>query len=245
MMFFFVISTVIAATPQATRLVCFAATAILKAQAAVIEVTAGGIVVDPTYMWSDAHGSMLANMTADAGGVLIASGDVKTGGGASVNDLATRFAASESTISSLQTLLQTTTTMVYADPNHQAWDGNTLYFVVRVAQVPCPTGSSPVTEAECTSLAAADSNVRGLPLGDYWKLQRMSNSYGTSNSNMPNEPAAITAPNRHPGCTQDSQSIAWTTGGNSAWATGSSTSGWTETWWKPVCKLTAPFTMRA
>ena len=47
------------------------------AHAAVIEVTAGGSYAeDPTYSWADANGVMIANMTADAAGNIIASSNI-------------------------------------------------------------------------------------------------------------------------------------------------------------------------
>jgi hypothetical protein len=84
-----------------------------------------------------------------------------------------------------------------------------------------------------------------LGLGEFWyRPNRMTNSYGFSIPTGPNENWVPHAPNRHPGCTIYINGITWTTGGNPAFATGGTTSGWTEYWWKPVCKLVAPFTMR-
>jgi hypothetical protein len=116
-MFFFVLSMATAVSNHPTWLIYFAATEILKAQAAVIKVTAGG-ETDPTsppiYMWADADGIMLANLTVDTGGVLIASGDVKTGGGNSVSAnaeeieaLKAQLAATEAIIASLQVNITT------------------------------------------------------------------------------------------------------------------------------------------
>jgi hypothetical protein len=52
---------------------------------AVIEVTAGGSVAEPTYRFSDDSGSHLANLTAKPGGSIHASGDVVTASGNSIN----------------------------------------------------------------------------------------------------------------------------------------------------------------
>ena len=112
MMFFFALSTVIAASDHPTRAVYFAAITIFNAQAAVIEVTAssGGVGgTEPTYQFSDLSGTSVATLTGNvsngditASGDLIASGDVKTGSGNRVNDLAARLAAAEATISAMQ-----------------------------------------------------------------------------------------------------------------------------------------------
>jgi hypothetical protein len=74
---------------------------------AVIEVTAGGEQADPTYLFSDEGGNGLANLTANSDGAITASGDLKTGTGTRVNDLATRLAAAEATIAGLTASLAT------------------------------------------------------------------------------------------------------------------------------------------
>eukprot|EP00966_Prymnesium_polylepis_P017302 398993-Prymnesium_polylepis.1 len=71
-----------------------------SSDAAVIEVTAGGDVSDPTYQLSDAQGHNLANLTATSVKVK-ASVDVEKGSGNSLDDLATRLAAAEATIAAL------------------------------------------------------------------------------------------------------------------------------------------------
>ena len=71
MFFFIVISTAISGAPSGNTvdlaLLLLCCDCVLKAHAAVTEVMAGGMgAADPTYMWPDAHGSMLgvSNMTA-------------------------------------------------------------------------------------------------------------------------------------------------------------------------------------
>ena len=55
---------------------------------AVIEVTAGGTVNEPTYKFSDHSGGHLANLTSNSDGDIAASGDLKTGSGSSLDALA-------------------------------------------------------------------------------------------------------------------------------------------------------------
>lgn len=82
---------------QLCALLCFLST---QGWSAVIEVTAGGSINDPTYRFSDEYGQHLANLTA-TNGMVTSSGDLETGTGNSVNNLATRLAAAEATITSL------------------------------------------------------------------------------------------------------------------------------------------------
>ena len=86
--------------PYVSALVCFLA----LCEGAVIEVTAGGTVSEPTYQFSDSSGSSLATLTG-SGTKITASTDLETGNGNRVDDLATRLAAAEATIASLQTAL--------------------------------------------------------------------------------------------------------------------------------------------
>ena len=81
--------------------VAFLLASLATCDAAVIEVTAGGEVHEPTYQFSDSYGQHLANLTASSTTVT-ASGDLRTGNGTRVDDLATRLAAAESMIASLQ-----------------------------------------------------------------------------------------------------------------------------------------------
>lgn len=74
---------------------------------AVIQVTAGGAINDPTYQFSDATGQHLANLTATSERVK-ASGDVETGNGNRVDDLAGRLATAETRIMWLEALLSST-----------------------------------------------------------------------------------------------------------------------------------------
>ena len=83
-----------------STLVCL----VTLSEAAVIEVTAGGAVSEPTYQFSDSSGSSLARFTG-SGTKITASTDLETGNGNSVDDLATRLAAAEATIASLQIAL--------------------------------------------------------------------------------------------------------------------------------------------
>ena len=68
------------------------------AAGAVIEVTAGGTVHPPTYRFSDEVGEGIANLTATSNGSITASGDLRTGAGNGMDDLATRLAVAESTM---------------------------------------------------------------------------------------------------------------------------------------------------
>ena len=72
-------------------------------ESAVIEVTAGGAVEEPTYLFTESD-VVAANLTA-RNGTIKASGDLETGSGNRVDDLASRLAAAEATIASLQTAL--------------------------------------------------------------------------------------------------------------------------------------------
>ena len=78
----------------------------LQVRGAVIEVTAGGAVSDPTYQFSGWNGEHLANLSANHNSI-VASDDLKTGSGNSVDDLATRLAAAESTIATLLSTMYT------------------------------------------------------------------------------------------------------------------------------------------
>lgn len=79
---------------------------------AVIEVTAGGAhATEPTYQFSDSSGSSVATLTANVtDGKIIASGvveaaDVRTSGGVSMDDLATRLAAAEASLASQEAII--------------------------------------------------------------------------------------------------------------------------------------------
>ena len=81
--------------------------ALSLATGAVIEVTAGGSVSEPTYRFSDISGNSVATLKANiTDGQITASGDVQTGAGNSIDALHTRLAAAEATIASLQTALE-------------------------------------------------------------------------------------------------------------------------------------------
>ena len=70
---------------------------LLPTNAAVIEVTAGGKVSEPTYMFSDASGNALATLVGNST-ALSASADLVTGNGNSVDELATAMASLQATI---------------------------------------------------------------------------------------------------------------------------------------------------
>ena len=135
-------------------------------------------MADPTYMWSDANGIMLANMTADAKGVLIASGDVKTGNGDSVSamateirmltdnntDLTAQLGAAKATIESLQaqiTQLNSYLILPAAFPTNayplpRGTSGSTVFYHQQQRSYACrtlPVASYPVTYNECYALA--------------------------------------------------------------------------------------------
>ena len=67
---------------------------------AVIEVTAGGAVHEPTFRFTDSSGP-IANLTSRSTGTIKASGDVESGSGASLEAMATQLAAAEAMIAQL------------------------------------------------------------------------------------------------------------------------------------------------
>lgn len=73
---------------------------------AVIEVTAGGTVTEPTYQFSDFIGGHLANLTANSDGDITASGDLKTGTGNGLDDLAALVAVLNETVAQLSKTVQ-------------------------------------------------------------------------------------------------------------------------------------------
>ena len=73
---------------------------LLSTHAAVIEVTAGGKVSEPTYMFSDASGNALATLVGNST-ALSASADLVTGNGNSVDELATAMASLQAIIAQL------------------------------------------------------------------------------------------------------------------------------------------------
>ena len=73
---------------------------LLSTNAAVIEVTAGGEVSEPTYRFSDASGNALATLVGNST-ALSASADVVTGNGNSVDELATAMASLQAIIAQL------------------------------------------------------------------------------------------------------------------------------------------------
>jgi len=73
---------------------------LLSTNAAVIEVTAGGEVSEPTYRFSDASGNALATLVGNST-ALSASADVVTGNGNSVDELATAMTSLQATIAQL------------------------------------------------------------------------------------------------------------------------------------------------
>jgi hypothetical protein len=97
-------SMAIAASHHPTRAIYFAAITIFKAQAAVIQVTAGGVGgTAPTYMFSDLSGTPVATLTGNvSNGDITASGDLKTGNGHSIDDLAAHVGALAAQLSTLR-----------------------------------------------------------------------------------------------------------------------------------------------
>ena len=168
-------------------------------EGAVIEVTAGGQVTEPTYQFSDVSGAHLVNLTGSADKVK-ASGDMETGSGNSVNTMAAELSfignSVNTTAAELSSIGNSVSTMaaelsfmrmvtMYTSPYHQAWNGNTFYFLVRQRGIQCPGGTSPVTETECRSIEVAANNQYTIPFGDWWKLAARSNSYGFPGSTSP------------------------------------------------------------
>ena len=68
---------------------------------AVIAVTAGGQVTEPTYQFSDSSGAALVTLVGSASKVQ-ASADLETGSGNSVDTLAAQLATAQASIASLQ-----------------------------------------------------------------------------------------------------------------------------------------------
>ena len=75
--------------------------AIVTAHGAVIEVTGGATPSDATVRFSDSSGTQLVTLSASSSATVTSSADVTTGTGTSVNDLGTRLAAAEATITAL------------------------------------------------------------------------------------------------------------------------------------------------
>ena len=73
---------------------------VLSTNAAVIEVTAGGEVSEPTYRFSDASGNALATLVGNST-ALSASADLVTGNGNSVDELATAMASLQAILAQL------------------------------------------------------------------------------------------------------------------------------------------------
>ena len=73
-------------------------------ESAVIEVTAGGNVKEPTYLFTEEHG-IAANLTA-RNGTIKASGDLETGSGVSLVDLAARLVAVEAKLAAAEESIQ-------------------------------------------------------------------------------------------------------------------------------------------
>ena len=87
-------STVAAARVELLFVVSLATVA--STAGAVIAVTAGGAVTEPTYMFSDSNGDSVATLTGNvSNGDITASGDLKTGAGNGLNNVASRLATLE------------------------------------------------------------------------------------------------------------------------------------------------------
>jgi len=207
---------------------------------AVIEVTAGGSVTNPTYQFSDEGGVHLANMTASASSI-VASTDLETGRGNRVDDLADQLAAAQATIASLNSTIASFASSLEAIRikgiyGHSATlpgvaiGGTNLYYITREKGVACRDIGSAVTLAECTALATGTYSS-WAPFGTgspqwYGSLNEPNKAYGCNAFN-PN-----TAPH------VKYVSMVWNT--NTAWQGYSS--GWSETWWRTVCKEPTTFT---
>ena len=114
---------------------------------AVIEVTAGGVVSDPTYRFSDASGMELATLIGNAT-ALIASGDVVTGDGNSISAMANKIAALQTQVDALQTIISTTAYVgarLYPTHNAQQTFTNQVGAVVTLDLVELSSGTNVVT----------------------------------------------------------------------------------------------------
>ena len=212
---------------------------------AVIEVTAGGAVTNPTYQFSDLGGVHLANMTASASSI-VASTDLETGRGNRVDDLADQLAAAQATIASLNSTIASFASSLEAirikgiygfsaTLPGVAISGTNLYYITRETGVRCRAASlgvsiGAVTLAECTALASGTYSS-WAPFGTgapQW--------YGSLNE--PNKAYGCCAVNAISSAGDNYVAMVWNS--NTAWQGYSS--GWSETHWLTVCKELTLFT---
>jgi hypothetical protein len=207
---------------------------------AVIEVTAGGAVTNPTYQFSDLGGVHLANMTASASSI-VASTDLETGRGNRVDDLADQLAAAQATIASLNNTIASFASSLEAIRikgiyGHSATlpgvaiSGTNLYYITRERGAMCKHYYGTVTLAECTALASGTYSS-WAPFGTgaphwYGSLNEPNKAYGCCAINGINSPAS------------NYVSMVWNT--NTAYQ--GHHSGWSETHWLTVCKEPTLFT---
>ena len=207
---------------------------------AVIEVTAGGSVTNPTYQFSDLGGMHLANMTASASSI-VASTDLETGRGNRVDDLADQLAAAQATIASLNNTIASFASSLEAIRikgiyGHSATlpgvaiSGTNLYYITRERGAMCKHYHGTVTLAECTALASGTYSS-WAPFGTgaphwYGSLNEPNKAYGCCAINGINSPAS------------NYVSMVWNT--NTAYQ--GHHSGWSETHWLTVCKEPTLFT---
>ena len=207
---------------------------------AVIEVTAGGSVTNPTYQFSDLGGMHLANMTASASSI-VASTDLETGRGNRVDDLADQLAAAQATIASLNNTIASFASSLEAIRikgiyGHSATlpgvaiSGTNLYYITRERGAMCKHYYGTVTLAECTALASGTYSS-WAPFGTgaphwYGSLNEPNKAYGCCAINGINSPAS------------NYVSMVWNT--NTAYQ--GHHSGWSETHWLTVCKEPTLFT---
>jgi hypothetical protein len=107
---------------------------IVFTKSAVIEVTAGGDVTEPTYMFSDVQGNSVATLTSNvSNGDITASGDLKTEAGSSMDNMATRLAAAEATIQNLQAVIHSLMAPPIGPPSPPGWP--TISTIIDAARV--------------------------------------------------------------------------------------------------------------
>ena len=210
---------------------------------AVIEVTAGGSVTNPTYQFSDLGGMHLANMTASASSI-VASTDLETGRGNRVDDLADQLAAAQATIASLNNTIASFASSLEAirikgiygfsaTLPGVAISGTNLYYITREKGQACRHSNSQsgaVTLAECTALASGTYSS-WAPFGT--NTQQW---YGSINS--PNWAYGCLAYNPNTAPHVKYSSMVW----NPNTAYQGHSSGWSETEWRTVCKEPTLFT---
>ena len=139
-----------ALSPQMTRILCACLLVALKVGdvlGAVIEVRAGG-GTEPTYKFSDHSAVQLANLTA-TDSAIVASGDLKTGTGNGLNDLASRLNATEARLAAAEATILSLSHALYALEPFTPVPGASFNCAARQA------GAQPLNPAGSTSRAPA------------------------------------------------------------------------------------------